>query len=77
MVKRDKNGKWRVAKSEGEFWDDEEFIVEIDSSVKKHRHLILLRMFVNLMNGMTKKQAVLLTNLAVWAVVHVLMVKQN
>lgn len=23
LVKRDKNGKWRVAKSEGEFWDDD------------------------------------------------------
>lgn len=35
LVMRDKNGKWRVAKSEDEFWDDEEFIIEIDSRVNK------------------------------------------
>lgn len=35
LVMRDKNGKWRVAKNDGESWDDEEFIIEIDSRVNK------------------------------------------
>lgn len=35
IVTQDKSGRWRVAKSDGEFWDEEEFIIEIDSRVNK------------------------------------------